>query len=233
LISTTSSPVEASAWSYALPDAARFAGGTRHPASSASQASTPSSTPSLSPRALALSEHERDFAVTVAAGLRTPRAVKKLTNLYRLLRAGLDEHSGQLDRFLAEDTGEAAEYQAVLILLATIIAFPEKASDFLLGLGPLGPGAPPQTVSWIEYVRDPAQCSAELRGFLEALTPTASAQRWTREPFRRWALEVSRYSFATGQEVFARLGKPYEKRNLFATGQGAAERGGELDPDLT
>ena len=173
-----------------------------------SQASAPSSAPSLSPRALALSEHERDFAVTVAAGLRTPRAVKKFTNLYRLLRAGLDEHSGQLDRFLAEDTDEAAEYQAVLILLATIIAFPEEASQFLLGLGPLGTAAPSQTASWIEYVREPERWSVELRGFLETLTPAPGIALWTREPFRRWALEVSRYSFATGQEVFASFRKP-------------------------
>ncbi len=200
---------------------------------SPSQASTPSSTPSLSPRALALSEHERDFAVTVAAGLPTPRAVKKFTNLYRLLRAGLDEHSGQLDRFLAEDSGDAAESQAVMILLATIIAFPEEASEFLLGLGPLGSAAPPERGSWTEYVQDADRWSPALRGFLGTVTRTSSMGPWTREPFRSWALEVSRYSFATGQEVFARLGKPYEKRNPFATGQGAAERGGELDPDLT
>jgi WD40 repeat protein len=193
-----------------------------------SQASTPSSTPSLSPRALALSEHERDFAVKVAAGLPTPRTVKKFTNLYRLLRAGLDEHSGQLDRFLAEDSGDAAESQAVMILLATIIAFPEEASEFLLGLGPLGSAAPPERGSWTEYVQDADRWSPALRGFLGTVTRTSSMGPWTREPFRSWALEVSRYSFATGQEVFARLGKPYEKRNPFATGQGAAELGGEL-----
>jgi hypothetical protein len=134
--------------------------------------------------------------------------VKKFTNLYRLLRAGLDEHSGQLDRFLFEDTRDAAEYQAVLILLATVIAFPEKASQFLLGLGTLGDGAPPQTARWIDYVHEPERWSVELRGFLETLTPESGVALWTCEPFRRWALEVSRYSFATGQEVFARLGSP-------------------------
>ncbi len=60
--------------------------------------------------------------------------VEKFTNLYRLLRVGLDDRSGDLDRFLEEDTGEAPEYQAVLILFAAMIAFPADASGFLLGL---------------------------------------------------------------------------------------------------
>jgi KAP-like P-loop domain-containing protein len=164
--------------------------------------------PSLSPRALALTEAERDFAVTVAAVLRTPRTVKKFTNLYRLLRAGLDEPSGQLDAFLADDGPDAAEFRAVLILLGAIIAFPDDASAFLLGLGDLGADSQAGG-SWTEHVEElvgPESCCRELGEFLQTATPPDErSAAWTCEPFRQWALEVSRYSFATGQEVFAQV----------------------------
>jgi hypothetical protein len=164
--------------------------------------------PSLNPPILALTAKERDYAVIVGAGLRTPRTVKKFTNLYRLLRAGIDDYSGQLDRFLADDTRDAPQYKAVLILLATIIAFPEEASAFLLSLGDLSPGANSETGAWMQHIRrdTPTPWTPELRQFLESVTHASDdGSSWTREPFRRWALEVSRYSFATGQEIFARV----------------------------
>jgi hypothetical protein len=153
-------------------------------------------------RTLIVPQAERDFAATVAGGLRTPRTVKKFTNLYRLLRAGLDERSGALERFLREDTGDTPEYQAVLILLAAIIAFTDDASTFLAGLlqQPTGGGL------WADYLREvePPKRGGDLLDALKAIAAEDGRERqWTCEPFRRWALEVSRYSFATGQEVFA------------------------------
>jgi hypothetical protein len=157
----------------------------------------------LSSRPIVLTDAERDFAAVIATCLRTPRTVKKFTNLYRLLRAGLDERSGRLDRFLAEDDGNVAEYQAALILLAAIIAFPQDASGFLVHLIREPNGALP----WLEFVRA-AKVPAiddDLREFLEGLaTAPGSPASGTCAPFQRWALEVSRYSFTTGQEVFAR-----------------------------
>lgn len=157
---------------------------------------------SLSSRPVVLTDVERDFAATVAARLRTPRTVKKFTNLYRLLRAGLDERSGRLDAFLGEDTGDVPDYQAALILLAAIIAFPEDASSFLIDLirGTDSEG------TWIEYLRgvQARGVNGGLRDFLEGTTRAQRSEGWTCAPFQRWALEVSRYSFTTGQEVFAR-----------------------------
>ena len=193
--------------------------------SAAAQAVTPPTVPSLSPRPLALTKREQDIAVNVAAHLSTPRTVKKFTNLYRLLRVSLDEHSGQLDRFLRDDTDDVPEYQAVLILLATIIAFPEEASDFLLALGDLMPGSPPEDRSWMQHVQrdSPRPWSQQLRYFLDAVSPTANdASCWTCEPFRRWALEVSRYSFATGQQVFAQFRGPHG--TAWVAHAGTAER---------
>jgi WD40 repeat protein len=170
----------------------------RRPAPAATHAA-----PSLSPRALALTPPERDFAASIAPILRTPRAVKKFTNLYRLLRAGLDDARGELDRFLHDDGENVPEFAAVLILLAVLIRFPEQASRFLRDIGDLAPDGQPDRRSWAEYIREPGQLEA-LRDFVTAATILApNGATSTREPFRRWALEISRYSFATGQEVFA------------------------------
>ncbi len=155
----------------------------------------------VNPRALALTPEERDFATVVARQLKTPRAVKKLTNLYRLLRARLDEESGELDTFLDRNGPGVPECEAVLILLAVLIAFPDTASELLLSFGDLDPAGPPSQLNWLDHVntREP-----ELAAFLGAMTEHAAfGGTSTCEPFRRWALEVSRYSFETGQEVFA------------------------------
>jgi WD domain, G-beta repeat/KAP family P-loop domain len=161
--------------------------------------------PSLSPRALDLTAAERDFAATVASRLRTPRTIKKFTNLYRLLRVRLDEYSGELDQFLDEGGSDIPEYQAVLILLAVIIMFPDQASEFLLSLGNLDPEAEPDERSWHDHLESLRVADDQLIAFVEELTAQAThGETSTREPFRRRALEVSRYSFTTGQQVFAR-----------------------------
>jgi TPR repeat protein len=156
---------------------------------------------SLSSRPVVLTQAEMAFAANVATGLHTPRTVKKFTNLYRLLRAGLDEE--QLNRFLAERGSEASEYMAVLILLAAIIARPEDASGFLIELV----NRIDSDTAWQNLLLSPGlyQVSDSMRDFLAGITPSGSGD-WVCAPFKRWAPEVSRYSFRTGQEVFARVG---------------------------
>lgn len=71
---------------------------------------------------------EQDFLARITAVLRTPRAVKKLANLYRLLRLSVPESA--LDDFIGDDkTG--GPYQAAALLLATIIAEPHDARTLL------------------------------------------------------------------------------------------------------
>ena len=134
--------------------------------------------------------------------LRTPRTVKKLTNLYRLLRAGLDEPSGQLDRFL-DRADDVPQHEAVLLLLGLIIEVPDEASGvlrYLIGLPEEQAGAP-----WHEFLDALPEDCAAARAFLVGYLPRMRDRwpAWTCRPFKAWALEVSRYSFATGQEVFA------------------------------
>ncbi|MGB6162444.1 MAG: hypothetical protein WBF75_07720 [Pseudonocardiaceae bacterium] len=84
----------------------------------------------LTGRELRLQENERDFLPLLASLLPTPRAVKKLTNLYRLLRIGVPKD--QLAKFIGGDDG--GPYQAVALLLAAAVGAPAQAESFLLAL---------------------------------------------------------------------------------------------------
>jgi hypothetical protein len=66
----------------------------------------------LRPRQLEISEAELEFMSGLAPLVSTPRAAKRLVNLYRLVRARLLDRD--VDAFVASD-----EYRAVLVLLAT------------------------------------------------------------------------------------------------------------------
>jgi hypothetical protein len=158
----------------ATPDARRRDTGWRLPQTSAA--------PELSPRILSLTDRERSFAVVVASDLRTPRAVKKFTNLYRLVRARLDAR--ELDRFLDEEGDDIAEYQAVLMLLGVLIAFPEEAVRFLDNIGELGPSAKRDPTLWRDCVA--RLDDADLRSSGERMTAATGRENSTREPFRAW-----------------------------------------------
>ncbi|GAB1511912.1 P-loop NTPase fold protein [Actinophytocola sp. KF-1] len=67
--------------------------------------------PFLRPRQLHVSDVELGFLASLAALVPTPRAAKRLMNLYRLVRARLSDH--ELDRFVQD-----GDHRAVLVLLA-------------------------------------------------------------------------------------------------------------------
>jgi hypothetical protein len=92
-----------------------------------------------------------------------------------------------------------------LILLGTIIAFPEEASAVLLALGDLVADTTPEERTWSDYLEEVRSMGTRFVGVAQFLEGVSDSSQWTCEPFRRWALEVSRYSFATGQEVFSHI----------------------------
>jgi hypothetical protein len=67
--------------------------------------------PFLRPRQLHVSDIELGFLTSLAPLVPTPRAAKRLVNLYRLVRARLSDH--ELDRFVQD-----GDHRAVLVLLA-------------------------------------------------------------------------------------------------------------------
>jgi hypothetical protein len=79
--------------------------------------------PDLTPVGLQLSETEVEFMARMIALLPSPRAAKKLVNLYRLVRIGISEN--ELTAFTGAQSG--GTYQVVQILLATLVGIPASA----------------------------------------------------------------------------------------------------------
>ncbi|MFC7616068.1 P-loop NTPase fold protein [Actinokineospora soli] len=127
--------------------------------------STPPRDPGLRPDRLRTREAERAFVKRVLPLLPTPRAVKRLVNTYRLIRASIPVE--QTDRFVRLDgTGP---YRAVLVLLALVFGTPGSAADLLRAIAAADPGA-----------RRLADVVALPDGVVDLvdLCPVADYQRW-------------------------------------------------------
>lgn len=83
----------------------------------------------LEPQSLKLRENEVEYMkeLTPLIG-RSPRAVKRFLNCYRLIKVGL--RTAQLEKFMGED-GQGGEYKAVMILLGIITGAPPISLYFI------------------------------------------------------------------------------------------------------
>ena len=76
-----------------------------------------------------LARNEQDLLAEVAAIVRTPRGVKKLVNLYRLVRVGPQAVADP--KFAAPEVGAG---NAVALLLAAVVGMPKVATRVLTAL---------------------------------------------------------------------------------------------------
>ncbi|MGH3928238.1 MAG: P-loop NTPase fold protein, partial [Pseudonocardiaceae bacterium] len=97
------------------------------PSSAAVVAGGPAIVPDLRPQGLQMSPEEIDFLARLGPLLPTPRAAKKLVNLYRLVRIGIPD--ANLPAFLAEHT-----HQPVQLLLALLVGTPNDARIILTAI---------------------------------------------------------------------------------------------------
>ncbi|MEV7552000.1 P-loop NTPase fold protein [Amycolatopsis sp. NPDC089917] len=145
--------------------------------------SSEQSTIDLRPPRLVISTAELDFLPTLAPLIRSPRAAKRLLNLYRLLRARFA--GDDLSEFL--DGNREAPFRAVLVLLAIQVGYPETVSWFaaLAGTDPED-GA----LGVVSGLND-----HELRPKLER---GLSGGSWPEQAasYQRWLPLVNRFSFA-------------------------------------
>ena len=156
----------------------------------------------LRPPGLTLSPAEVEFMRRLGGFVPTPRAAKRMVNIYRLVRIGIPE--GDLPAFTGDEKG--GPYQAVQVLLAILTGSPAMAADVFRSLlhAPAadslltvlqempqqrsskeqdnGP-APQRQLSWIE---------TELTN-LEAETGLSL----TAADCQRWCPELARFSFYT------------------------------------
>jgi hypothetical protein len=162
---------------------------------------------------LDLSPWERRFLAALYPLIPTPRAAKRLLNVYRLMRGGLDEREL---RHVAGDE-HAGQYRAVLLLLGMLTGYPAEATVVLRDLVENEPDA-----MWWDYLgRLSVRRLEVLRGQSSHdpfdASEDADQERWDEmlrklqsirglvpadfacEAFVKWAPEVGRYSFHSGR----------------------------------
>ena len=129
---------------------------------------------------LRVTANEREFLGHLTPLLTTPRAIKKLTNLYRLLRLSVPRD--QLPDFLD------GPYQAAALLLAALAGAPSDTHALLSALTTAPDG---DIVDTLKALDTPL---ATRLADLIAVTPGSHTATAT---YRRWAPEVARYGFET------------------------------------
>ena len=152
----------------------------------------------LNPPQMRLRAAELDFLPRLGLLLPTPRAVKKLINLYRLIRIGIPE--GELASFVGGSQG--GTYQAVLILLAVVVGRPTLAASVLRAIR----DAEPETGDITKLLRHLAEAdgiqpnaSKELReiaDLIESIRSEAPVLGQLAE-YQAWCPMVARLSFFT------------------------------------
>ncbi|WP_410646071.1 P-loop NTPase fold protein [Amycolatopsis sp. cmx-4-54] len=154
------------------------------PHAEAPKPSSEQSTIDVRPPRLVISQAELDFLPTLAPLVRSPRAAKRLLNLYRLLRARFA--GTELASFLADGDREAP-FRAVLVLLAVHVGDPDAIRWFadLEGTDP-----DDKALDLVSSMND-----HELRPKLER---GLSGEAWPllAASYRRWLPLVNRFSFA-------------------------------------
>jgi hypothetical protein len=145
-----------------------------------------------------MSPEEIDFLARLGPLLPTPRAAKKLVNLYRLVRIGIPD--ADLPAFLAEHT-----HKSVQLLLALLVGMPNDARVILTAIlaaepadnlikflrADTAPDVPHEDWTATEQTRQ------QLVDLLEHLRVDAPATCPTVETCQRWCPKIARYSFHT------------------------------------
>jgi len=158
-------------------------------------APSPASTapPNLRPGGLLLRPAESDFMARLAPLVGTPRAGKKLANLYRLMRIRLPE--SELRGFIA---GE--DYRRVQILLAILVGSPAVAPAVFASIRAAGSGG-----VLIEAVRGggpgagdaPNPAREQVADRLERIFGSLQDEPVHVAAFQPWCARLERYSFHT------------------------------------
>jgi WD40 repeat protein len=142
--------------------------------------------PDLRPLGLQLTQAEVAFMTQLGAVTRTPRAAKRMQNLYRLVRISIPE--AELGTFIGDDTG--GPYQIVQVLLAILTGHPAKAHDTFTAL--LAPASQNNLRAILEST-DPNN----LQTALAAIRPEMLAD------CPPWCRTLARYSFHTRDLIYS------------------------------
>jgi hypothetical protein len=166
------------------------------------------------PRHLQIEERERAFMKTLYELIPSPRAGKRFINIYRLLRASVD--NAEYPAFIGTDA--SGEYQCALLLLGMLTGYPEEATEILETLIRDRPKG-----TWGDFLNSIKLTAAPIhaRSDKEPKVPTSSppdSPSWNElfsklprikgnidlrpcSTFVKWAPRVARYSFQSGRAL--------------------------------
>jgi peptidoglycan hydrolase-like protein with peptidoglycan-binding domain len=159
------------------------AGAVRGPAEGAGAddagpAPEPAEPPLPRPEALVISDRERMLLRELGTVVATPRAAKRMVNIYRMLRVSVRDD--ELDAFRPDGGGE---YQAVVLLVAVLVGRAAMAEAFFLKVIDAGDDD------------DIWQIISTFPELTDGLTPLYEPITLRRAaPYRRWAPRVARFS---------------------------------------
>jgi WD40 repeat protein len=148
----------------------------------------------LGRQGLRLSQAEVDFMERLGGLIPTPRAAKRLVNIYRLVRIGIPDED-ELARFVGDEEGGA--YQAVQVLLALLVGYPEFTREIFLALLDKTNGGDLVTLAEKvggsgEETRTFAIIKKELATIREAAVLAVDVGKC-----RQWCPQLARFSFYT------------------------------------
>jgi len=139
----------------------------------------PNPSPLPRPEALVISRLERDLLGSLGPLVATPRAAKRLVNIYRILRVSVPDD--ELDAFSTEG---GKEFEAVGVLLGVLVGRPRTAAELFDAVMAASPGDDIQDV-----LREYSEVYVPLQSALELISNRNVAA------YQRWAPRVSRFSF--------------------------------------
>ncbi len=172
--------------------AREYAGEPGEPRRAAGQ---PEGTPlvDLRPQGLQLSQAEVEFMTRLGGLLHTPRAAKRLVNIYRLVRIGIPD--SELPAFVGDEKG--GPYQAVQVLLAILAGHPDLAGVLFRMLLEAPDGD--DLLSVVEAIREAGEATSPfgiIRIELAKLRREAALSVSVAE-CQRWCPTLARFSFHT------------------------------------
>ena len=149
--------------------------------------------PDLNPPGLQLSPVEIEFMTRLGVLTRTPRAAKRMVNLYRLVRIGIPD--AELATFVGDEKG--GPYQAVQVLLGILTGYPTMAHDIFQRLLDAPPDGDLMSVlSAVEPHHVGDSTSRSIKTALEMISGETSLPVKVAE-YKHWCPILARHSFHT------------------------------------
>jgi hypothetical protein len=163
----------------------------------------------LNPAALIITEWEREFAARLFPFIPSPRAAKRFTNIYRILKAPLTTNELPVFEGTAATPGE---FQVAMLLLGIATGLPRQTVELFPQIMTSAKSAKP----WREILLSCLSLKPDQTALLDDIKLNSSI-----EPFVRWTPLIARFTFEAAKSITRRplpVGTP---------GVGADQMGGD------